>query len=80
VQVGAFSTPAAARNAAASAQRAVPELLERASVAISKTEPFGPTVLFRARLTNLSANIAAAACTQLAAEQMPCLLVRPSSF
>jgi hypothetical protein len=79
VQVGAFSTPAAARNAAASAQRAVPEL-ERASVAISKTEPFGPTVLFRARLTNLSANIAAAACTQLAAEQMPCLLVRPSSF
>ncbi len=80
VQVGAFSTPAAARNAAASAQRAVPDLLEHASVAISKTEPFGPTVLFRARLTNLSATTAAAACTQLAGEQMPCLLVRPSSF
>jgi D-alanyl-D-alanine carboxypeptidase len=80
VQVGAFSTPAAARSAALSAERAVPNLLERASIAITKTEPFGPTVLFRARLTNLSATTAAAACTQLTAEQMPCLLVRPSSF
>lgn len=78
VQVGAFATPAAARNAAMSAQRAIPNLLERASIAVTKTEPFGPTVLFRARLTNLSATTAAAACSQLAVEQMPCLLVRPT--
>ncbi len=78
VQVGAFSSPSAARLAATNARNALPGLLGAAQVAISTTEPFGSTVLFRARLTNLSATTAAAACTDLAEAQMPCLLVRPS--
>ena len=79
VQVGAFTSPSAARVAATTARNTVPNLLSSAQVAISTTEPFGSTVLFRARLTNLSATTAASACTRLSAAQMPCLLVRPSS-
>ena len=79
VQVGAFATPATARTAASSARGAVPSLLGASRVAVSTTEPFGSTVLYRARLTNLSAEQAARACSALAAAQTPCLLIRPSS-
>ena len=78
VQVGAFATPATARSAASTARSEVPTLLAAARIAVSTTEPFGNAVLYRARLTNLSADQAARACSALAAARSPCLLIRPS--
>jgi hypothetical protein len=78
IQVGAFMTPSAAHAAAANARRALPALLTSAQVEVSTTEPFGSQVLFRARLTNLSADSAAGACSRLVEVRMPCLIVRPS--
>jgi hypothetical protein len=78
IQVGAFMTPSAAHAAAANARRALPALLTSAQVQVSTTEPFGSQVLFRARLTNLTADSAAGACSRLVEVRMPCVIVRPS--
>jgi len=78
IQVGAFMTPSAAHAAAANARRALPALLTSAQVEVSTTEPFGSQVLFRARLTNLTADSAAGACSRLVQVRVPCLIVRPS--
>jgi len=78
IQVGAFMTPSAAHTAAANARRALPELLTSAQVQVSTTEAFGSQVLFRARLTNLTADSAAGACSRLVQARMPCVIVRPS--
>jgi D-alanyl-D-alanine carboxypeptidase len=78
IQVGAFMTPSAAHAAAANARRALPALLTPARVEVSTTEPFGSQVLFRARLTNLTADSAVDACSRLVQVRMPCLIVRPS--
>lgn len=78
IQVGAFMTPSAAHAAAANARRALPALLTPAQVEVSATEAFGSQVLFRARLTNLTADSAADACSRLVRVRMPCLIVRPS--
>ena len=78
IQIGAFMTPSAAHAAAANARRALPALLMPAQVEVSATEPFGSQVLFRARLTNLSADSAVSACSRLVQVRMPCLIVRPS--
>lgn len=78
IQVGAFMTPSAAHAAATNARRALPALLMPAQVEVSTTEPFGSQVLFRARLTNLTAGTAAGACSRLVQVRMPCIIVRPS--
>lgn len=78
IQVGAFMTPSAAHSAAANTRRVLPSLLSPARIEVSTTEPFGNQVLFRARLTNLTADGAVDACSRLAQARMPCLIVRPS--
>ena len=78
IQIGAFMTPSAAHAAAANARHALPALLMPAQVEVSATEPFGSQVLFRARLTNLTADSAVSACSRLVQVRMPCLIVRPS--
>jgi D-alanyl-D-alanine carboxypeptidase len=78
IQVGAFMTPSAAHSAAANTRRALPGLLSPTRIEVSTTEPFGNQVLFRARLTNLTADGAVDACSRLAEARMPCLIVRPS--
>ena len=47
-------------------------------LAVQPTAPFGNTVLYRARLANLSASAAANACTRLNQRQLPCVVVRPT--
>ena len=78
IQVGAFMTPSAAHAAAANARRALPALLTSAQVEVSTIAPLGSEVLFRARLTNLTADSAAGACSRLVQARVPCLIVRPS--
>jgi D-alanyl-D-alanine carboxypeptidase len=78
IQVGAFMTPSAAHSAAANTRRALPDLLSPARIEVSTTEPFGTQVLFRARLTNLTADGAVDACSRLAQVRMPCLIIRPT--
>jgi D-alanyl-D-alanine carboxypeptidase len=77
IQVGAFSSPMLARAAATEAHDALPDLLSTAQIELSPTTPFGGKALFRARLGNLSANVASAACGRLTAEQQPCMVVPP---
>ncbi|WP_203330769.1 D-alanyl-D-alanine carboxypeptidase family protein [Rhodovastum atsumiense] len=72
VQVGAFGTLAAARQAAANARRAADDgdiRVEQASVRGRKT--------WRAQLTGLSQSEAAQACATLARHRIPCTPLRP---
>lgn len=77
IQVGAFMNPALARAAAAAARSAAPDLLYAARLELPLTEPFGTTVLYRARLTDLSARSASEACTRLMQRQLACMVVPP---
>jgi D-alanyl-D-alanine carboxypeptidase len=77
VQVGAFSTSATARLAAERARGVVPAVLQQANVELRPTAPFGSTVLYRARLTGLSASQAAGACAYLAQSRLACIVVPP---
>ena len=77
VQVGAFSTSATARLAAERARGVVPAVLRQASVELRPTAPFGSTILYRARLTGLSASQAAGACAYLAQSRLACIVVPP---
>jgi hypothetical protein len=77
IQIGAFSSPTLARAAATDVHDALAGLLSTAQIELLPTTPFGGKVLFRARLSNLSATVASAACTRLTAEQQPCMVVPP---
>jgi hypothetical protein len=77
IQVGAFSSPMLARAAATEVHDALAGLLSTAQIELLPTSPFGGKVLFRARLGNLSADTAGAACARLTAAQQPCMVVPP---
>jgi hypothetical protein len=57
---------------------ALADLLTTAQIELVPTTPFGGKIVYRARLGNLTANAASAACTRLAAEQQPCVVVAPA--
>jgi D-alanyl-D-alanine carboxypeptidase len=78
IQVGAFKDPSLARAVAEGARAQAPDQLRSAALAVQPTAPFGSTVLYRARLANLSASAAANACTRLNQRQLPCVVVRPA--
>ena len=77
IQVGAFSSEVQARAIAAGVHEALVDLLTSAQIELLPTSAFGGRVLYRARLSNLSANAANAACARLAAGQQPCMVVAP---
>ncbi len=77
IQVGAFLSAELARAATVSARSELPTLLASAQPAFPLTEPFGTTRLYRARLTNLSAQAAGEACSRLQQLAQACILVQP---
>jgi hypothetical protein len=77
IQVGAFRSPAVAREAATGVHDAIPDLLSTAQIELLPTTPFGGAVVYRARLGNLSSATANAVCARLAAAQQPCIVVGP---
>jgi hypothetical protein len=77
IQVGAFSSPMLARAAATEVHDSLASLLSTAQIELLPTTPFGGKILFRARLGNLSADAASAACSRLTAAQQPCMVVPP---
>jgi hypothetical protein len=77
IQVGAFMNPELARAAATAARLAAPDWLQAARLELPLTEPFGTTVLYRARLTDLSARSASEACMLLMQRQLACMVVPP---
>jgi cell division septation protein DedD len=78
IQVGAFANPGLARAVAEGARAEAPQPLRAAVLSLPPTTPFGGSVLYRARLANLSANAASAACAQLNQRQLPCIVVSPN--
>jgi D-alanyl-D-alanine carboxypeptidase len=80
IQVGAFKTPGLARAMAESARAQAPDQLRSAALAVQPTAPFGNTVLYRARLADLSAGAASSACTHLNQRQLPCVVVPPNNL
>ena len=79
IQVGAFSSPSLARSVAGEARAAAPDLLAAARLALPTTSPFGGNVLYRARLTDLSAGAATSACARLSQRQLACMVIPPGS-
>ncbi|HEY6433121.1 MAG TPA: transglycosylase SLT domain-containing protein [Acetobacteraceae bacterium] len=77
IQVGAFQSPELARAATSGARSELPGLLASAQPSFPLTEPFGTTRLYRARLTNLSAQAAAEACSHLQQLAQACIVVQP---
>jgi D-alanyl-D-alanine carboxypeptidase len=77
IQVGAFSNQVQAREIANGVREALADSLTTAQTEVLPTSPFGGRVLYRARLGNLSANAANAACARLAASQQACMVVAP---
>ena len=77
VQVGAFTTSGTARLAAERARGVAHAVLQRANVEFRPTAPIGNAVLYRARLTGLSANEASGACATLIRSRLDCMVVRP---
>jgi D-alanyl-D-alanine carboxypeptidase len=80
IQVGAFKNPDLARSMAEAARAQAPDQLRSAALAVQPTAPFGNTVLYRARLADLSAGAASSACTHLNQRQLPCVVVRPNTY
>ena len=78
IQIGAFKDQGLARAVAEGARSQAPDQLHSAALLVQPTAPFGNTVLYRARLANLSASAAANACTRLNQRQLPCVVVRPA--
>jgi D-alanyl-D-alanine carboxypeptidase len=78
IQVGAFKDPGLARAVAEGARAQAPDQLRSATLAVQPTAPFGNTVLYRARLAQLSASAASSACTRLNQRQLPCVVVPPT--
>ncbi|ABI62336.1 Transglycosylase SLT family protein [Granulibacter bethesdensis] len=79
VQVGAFASRSLAQTVASGARNAAPALLHNAQVTIPTTAPFGGNVLYRARLTQLTAAQASQACNELSRRQLSCMVVPPGS-
>jgi D-alanyl-D-alanine carboxypeptidase len=77
IQVGAFASPALARAVAEGARAQAPGQLRAAAVALPPIADAG-SVLYRARLVNLSASAAENACTNLNRRQLPCVVVQPT--
>ena len=77
IQVGAFSSRIQARVAANGVHDALVDLLSTAQIELLPTSPFGGRILYRARLSNLSAEVARTACARLAVDQQPCIVVAP---
>jgi D-alanyl-D-alanine carboxypeptidase len=77
IQVGAFASPALARAVAEAARAQAPGQLRSAAITLPPVSG-GGSVLYRARLVNLSASGAANACTNLNRRQLPCVVVQPS--
>jgi D-alanyl-D-alanine carboxypeptidase len=80
IQVGAFKTPGLARAVAEGARAQAPDQLRSAALMVQPTAPFGNTVLYRARLADLSAGAASIACSHLNQRQLPCVVVPPNSY
>jgi D-alanyl-D-alanine carboxypeptidase len=80
IQVGAFKNPGLARSMAEAARTQLPDQLRSAAIAVQPTAPFGNTVLYRARLADLSAGAASSACTHLNQRQLPCVVVPPNTY
>jgi D-alanyl-D-alanine carboxypeptidase len=76
IQVGAFQSEGLARAVAEGARVEAPDQLGGATVAVP-TAPSGGAPLYRARLLNLSAGAAQAACQRLNQRQLACTVVRP---
>ncbi|MGH6953005.1 MAG: serine hydrolase, partial [Alphaproteobacteria bacterium] len=70
IQVGVFARYAQAHLAASRATRLVPELLSKASIAVSKQKG---RKLYRARLTGLSKDLATEACAALTQRNVDCM-------
>lgn len=77
IQVGAFSSPDLARAVAESARTQAPAQLRFAVVSWPPTS-LGGSILYRARLINLSASTASEACSYLNQRQLPCIVVQPT--
>ena len=77
IQVGAFSNPDLARAVAENARAQAPMQLRSALVSWPPTS-LGGSVLYRARLINLSASAASDACSYLNQRQLPCIVVQPT--
>jgi D-alanyl-D-alanine carboxypeptidase len=80
IQVGAFKNPDLARSMAEAARAQAPDQLRSAALAVQPTAPFGNTVLYRARLADLSAGAASSACAHLNQRQLPCVIVPPNTY
>ncbi len=78
IQVGAFANAGLARAVAEGARAEAVEQLRAATVALPAIGSPGAPVLYRARLINLSAADAAAACRRLNQRQLPCIVVQPA--
>ena len=78
IQVGAFANPGLARAVAEGARAEAPDQLRAATLTLPTTAPSGSNVLYRARLTGLSASEAAGACSHLNQRQLPCVVVQPT--
>ena len=79
IQVGAFTKVDLAQSVAQNARNELAGLLGNAAVALPATTPFGGSVLYQARLTNLSMQTAVQACSALNRRQLPCVVVQPSN-
>jgi hypothetical protein len=77
IEMGVFPQSDLARNVATAARGSLPDLLNAARVALPPTAPFGGVVLYRARLTALSAPAARDACGRLTQRGMNCVVVSP---
>jgi hypothetical protein len=77
IQVGAFMDPGEARQVANTARSLAPGELRGSQTVLGTTSPFGGHVLYRARLSGLSAQNAALACSTLAAQRQACVTVPP---
>jgi hypothetical protein len=78
IQVGAFATLSTAQAAAERARAVAADLLDRTKIELPVTAPLGTQVAFRARLSGLSAQAAAAACARLSGHSMACITVPPA--
>ena len=77
VQVGAFSRLAPAKAAAKLATRKAPTYLKTAYINIKETRT-GKSRLYRARVIGLSQQEARAACVQLKAKKVDCVVFKTS--
>ena len=79
IQVGAFANADLARSIAQNARNEISALIGDADISLAPTTPFGGSILYQARLTHLSAQAAVQACSALNRQQLPCVVVQPSS-